>query len=328
MNQSGKDTQSGSMRRHLIGLAVSIALSAGILAILWLYNGVRFDRLLIEWNRAEKGILAAVIVLSAAFHVFVGAHKLWFVLRSMGLLITYRETLLVRLGAGPLRVFVPLKAGEFLNILYFWYHKRMPFGRASGASVFDRGLNLIGAAFWLMIGLVLLPETWPSAWRMPLIAGVIAAYLVLFFCTPLHGLLVRLARPVHPKVGRLVEGMLAPFREFSGPRKLVFTAYALVFQLRPLIVCYFLFRAYGVSLDPVRVLAYGSLAIFAAHVPGFIVGMGPREAVIVTMFASNAPAETLLSIGLLLTFSVHVIPMLLGLPWMTWFLRHLRRHGS
>ncbi len=326
------------LARHVAMFALSLALSGVILAFLWYYKGVRFDALASEWHRAAKGPLVATILASAAFHVFVGAHKLASVLRAMGVDIGYREVLLVRLGGGPLRVLVPLKAGEMLNVVYFWRHKRMPFGRASGAAVFDRGLNILGAVIWLAVGLALLPEAWPEtwprtwavpglAWEVPvkatLFLGAAALYIVFFFCTPIHGWAIRLAGRVHPKIGRLAEGMLAPLREFSFGRKVFFTVYGVVFQLRPLLVCMFLFRVYGVHPDLVTVIAYMSVAVIAAHLPGFIAGMGPRETAMVTLFAGLAPAATLFSIGLLQTFTVHIIPMLVGLPWSAWFVRRL-----
>ncbi len=338
-------TEGRSFRRRLATVGVSLALSVGILATLWFYKGVHFDRFLDQWRKADKVILATVIVLSAAFHIFVGAHKLWCIVRALGLDMTYLEMLWVRLGAGPLRAFIP-KVGEFVNVVYLWRRKRMPFGRASGATAFDKGLNLFGAIFWFLVSLAMLPGAWVEGWtthwaipvwpgvtlRIPLretlFAGMICLYLLFFFCTPMHALMIRLGRKVHPKIGRLAEGVLAPFCEFSLPRKLFFSVYALFFQLRTLVVCYFLFLAFGVSSVPdiPHLVAYTSVAIFAAHLGG-LAGMGPREAVIVTLFASYAPEhpEKLLSIGLMLTFSVHVIPMLLGLPWMMWFLGHLRR---
>ncbi len=326
--------------RHVGAFALSLLLSGVILAVLWFWKGVRLDAVVRQWRGADHVLLAAVLVLSTLFHVFVGAHKLWCVLRAMGLEIPYREALAVRLGAGPLRILVPLSAGEFLNVFYFWRHRRMAFGRASGASVFDRGLNILGALFWLLAGLAVLPEAWPDAWprtwtvpglglalpiKGTLFALVLGGYLLFFFCTPAHGWAVRVARRVHPKAGRLAEGVLAPLREFPLRTKLFFTAYAVVFQVRPLVVCYALLRAYGAPVDLVHVIAYMSVAVLAAHLPGFAVGMGPRETAMATLFAPYASADTLLSVGLLQTFMVHVIPIFVGLPWMWWFLKRLVR---
>ncbi|HQF24523.1 MAG TPA: hypothetical protein PL065_13755, partial [Polyangiaceae bacterium] len=60
--------------------------------------------------------------------------------------------------------------------------------------------------------------------------------------------------------------------------------------------------------------------------PGFVVGSGPRETVLVEAFgAAYGPVEAIFLGGLLMTFAVNVFPALLGLPWTVWFLRRLRR---
>jgi len=318
-----------SLKRHLLTLLGSLFLSAAVLAALWHHSQIRFDMFVAKWTEADKSILGALIVLSAAFHIFVGAHKLWCILRSLSLKIAYVEALRIRLGVGPLRVLVPLDGGELLNVAYFWRHKRMPVGRAAGAAAFDRGLNVMGSFFWLFLGLSILPDAWPSqwspAWRLPAALLAVAAYFIGLFCLPLHELAISVAGKLHPKLARFLAGVLAPFREFDWRKKLFFSAYALFFQVRPLAVYWFLFKAYGVTMEGVKILAYGSLAGIGAHLPGFLVGLGPREAFTVALFRGQAPDEVLLGVGILLTFTVHIIPMLLGLPWMMWFLRRLRQ---
>jgi hypothetical protein len=68
--------------------------------------------------------------------------------------------------------------------------------------------------------------------------------------------------------------------------------------------------------------------MLAGHTPGTFVGMGPREWALTEMFASSAPKGIVLTVGLLLTLTVHIIPMLLGLPWVSWFLRRLATVGT
>ena len=310
--------------RHAVGLALSLAVSAAMIAFLWFWKGIRMDALASEWNRADKWILAAVIVLSAAFHIFIGAHKMWMVLRAMRVNIGYGEALQVRLGGGPLKTVVPLEAGELVNVLYFWHHKKMPFGRASGAMIFDRGLNLIGTSFWLLVGIILLADL-AAEWQAILLIGTGAAYGLFFFFAPLHGLLVRLATRLVPKMGRFFEGILAPFREFTVGQKLFFMLYGAFFQMRSMVVCYFLFQAYGIDVDIRHAVGYIPMAVLAGHMPGVVMGAGPREAAIVELFSAYAPPDVLLSVGLLMTISVHAIPIFLGIPWVAWFLKRLLR---
>ncbi len=277
--------------------------------------------------QANGTILLSTIVLSAAFHHFIGAHKQWCVLRAMQVDITYIEALWLRLGSGPLRTLVPLEAGELVNIVYFWRHKKMPFGRASGAMIFDRGLNIIGTSVWLLVGLILLADV-ANEWRALLLIGAGTAYGLFFFFTPLHDWVVRTATRILPKAGRFVEGVLAPFREFSVRQKFFFMAYGAFFQLRPLAVCYLLFRAFGVSPSPAHSIGYTSLAVMAGHTPGVFMGSGPRESAISFFFAGYATDDVLFSVGVLMTLTVHAIPVFLGIPWVWWVLKRLAKKES
>jgi hypothetical protein len=311
-----------------------LAFSATVLALLWRWHGLGLDQLLHEWRRADKTLLLLVIVGSATFHILVGAHKQGLILRWLGVDIGFGEMLRVRLGTGPLRLMLPLSAGEYVQIVYFWGHRRMSLGHASGALVFDKGVNLLGATFWLALGFAVLPDAVAPAGAAPRsllarwlpFAAVLLLYCAVFFVPRVLALGVALARRIHARVGTLAEGLAAPFIEFSVRRKLLFVAYGIAFQLRPLLVCLGLLAAYHLPHQVEHVAAYGSIAVFAGYTPGAMVGMGPREVAVVQTFSRlGAPADALFSVGLLMTFAQNVLPMMLGVPWLIWFVRRLRR---
>ena len=309
-------------------MTLALLASIGTLLIVCSRNSVTLAKLAEAWSGVNKPLLSAVILGAAALDIFIGSDKLWRILRAMRAALTFPEVLRFRLGSGLPRVLFPLKSGEALNILFFHRHKRMPLGRASGAVFFDRGLNLVGATFWLLIG-ILIANDIVLHQQILLCLGFGAAYVVFFFLTPLHTVLIKIAGRIHVKLGRFAAGLLAPFKEFSPRKRLFFLSYGLLSRTRPLLVCYLLFTAFGIAPDPERFIAYTSIAIFAGHLPT-TAGSGPREAAIVLLFAGTAPSNVLLSIGLLMTITVHVVPMMIGFPWIPWFLRRLvgREHDS
>jgi hypothetical protein len=323
-----------SVARRLLGLVASVAFSGTILALLWRWHGLGLDQLHHEWHTADKRLLLIVIVGSTLFHIFVGAHKQGLILRYMGVDIGYGEMLKVRMGTGPLRLMLPLSAGEYVQIVYFWGHRRMPLGHATGALVFDKGVNLLGAAFWLTLGLAILPDIGrltggaPRSLLLrwaPLVA-VLLLFGLIFFVPRTLVWGVGLARRLHRRVGDLAGGLTAPFVEFSVGRKLLLVVYGVAFQLRPLLVCLGLLAAYHLPHEGQHVMAYGSIAVFAGYTPGAMAGMGPRELAVVQTFSKlGAPADALFSVGLLMTFAQNVLPMMLGVPWLIWFVRRLRR---
>jgi len=149
--------------------------------------------------------------------------------------------------------------------------------------------------------------------------------VLLFTVRPLRDLATKAAQRIHPKLGRLARGVLSAFEEFSPGRKIGFLGYGIVFQLRPLIVCYLLFLAFNPARMPSlqEFLAYGSVVVLMSNVPLTVAGIGPREAALTTLFATYASDVTLLSVGILMSFSIHVVPAILGIPFMFPLLRAL-----
>ncbi|MDP6526109.1 MAG: lysylphosphatidylglycerol synthase transmembrane domain-containing protein [Kiritimatiellia bacterium] len=315
----------GGLRRHGIAVLIALSVSALTLIVVCRSYDITFSRLIDSAGMADRQSLLLVFFASALFHIVLGADKLWRVLRAMRVDITFSDALRIRLGSGPLRLFVPLKAGEAVNIVFFCRHKRMALGRAGGAVVFDRSLNIAGSVLWLLIGLVTMRQVdVPHQVLISLLLGM--GYVLFFFLTPVHAFAASTAESINPKLGRFVSGLLEPLREFSAGKKAFFLLYGFLFQARDLLVCYFLFRSFGFVPDPATFIAFVSIAQFAGHLPS-VVGMGPREAALVMLFSGVAPSDVLLSIGFMMTLAINVVPMLIGLPWVPWFLRGVAKKG-
>ena len=308
-------------RTRWLSMGGAILASAGLYWILMKTTGANLDALWTVWRGANWAFVCGILVFSLSVHLILGADKLRRVLKATGFDLPWALVLKVRLGAGPLRVAMPVDMGEILNIAFFRQYSKMPLADASGACLFDRGLNFLGSAFWLMAGLVLLPVKGQGL--APNALGIGAAgilYGIFVFASPVHASLVRLANGVHPKLGSFIKGFLSPFSKCPPLQKLLLVGYGVVFQARPLIVCYLLFLALGVHAPLDIFLTFASLAVFAGHIPT-AAGIGPREAALVVLFKGMAPAGTILAIGAAMSLLVHVIPMLAGLPWLPWFLR-------
>lgn len=314
-------------RRALLAL-LGLALSAGILALVFDTLELSWSDLLAAWGAADQGLVATAVLCSVAWHVLLGAHKLYLILRAMGANPRYWELARLRLGEGPLRLLLPLRGGELFTVAFFHQHQRMPLGAASGALVFDRSLNLLGTAVWLLTGLLLLPAASPSSARtVTSVALLVGLYLALTLATPLHQALTRLAARLHQRAGNFARGLLSPWRDLSAGRKLLLAGYGVLFSARPPAVCAMMLAAHGLWPGPGPVLAYTALALLAGALPGPILGLGPREGVLALALAAHAPTASAapLSVALLTTLAVHLLPMALGAPYVPWLLRHLKK---
>lgn len=328
---SGQPRQS-ALRRSLGGIAGCVLTSA-ILAWIWRRHGLDLTALIHGSRHANAAIVAIVFISSAAFGLLIGAHKLHLVLRSMGAPIRYRETLLVRLGSAPARVLLPFASGDLMQVFCFRAAARLPLARASGAVVFDKGTNFIGALLWLAVGSALLSRnsTTPEsiARAMPMLSCALGitlpACLVAVFATPAQELAVRWVNRIHPRLADSLSGVLEPFRQLEFSRKLMLIGYGVLFQARPLVVCYALLAAVDRYPGIQAVLASSAAAVCAGYAPGFVAGSGPREAVLLELLGpSGVPPEAGFFVGALMTLSVHVVPAIIGAPWTLWMLRSLR----
>ena len=326
----------GGSARSWGGVVVSVGFTLAILAWIGVRHEVGWSALRDQAAGADIGLVVMVFIGSAVFHVFVGAHKLHCILRAVGVDIRFGETLRVRLGAGPIRALLPLSTGELIQLFYFRVNKQMPLASVSGVIAFDKGVNLMGALAWFLLGLALAPfgmvrlvGAVDAKWLGILPGTLLVACLVVVFFVPAHSLAVRVGGAVHPGLGAALSNLLGPLRELSAMKKIWLASYGVLFQLRPIVVCFFLLRAVGLRPHVIDALAASSAAVCAGFLPGFAAGSGPREAVLVeSLRSSYAPVDAILYAGILMTLGVHIFPALVGAPWTFWFLKRLRRNAS
>lgn len=311
--------------------ALAFLVSATILVVLAVKVNVRLHApgglqptLMDQLRQVNWLVLLATFVFSAFWHTVVGADKWWRILRALGADVPWTEVFRVRLGSDPIRFAAPLKSGEIVNAAYFSRLKTFGFSRAAGSIAFDKSINFFGTLVWLYVGIAALTQV-PPAGHILLHTGMGITLVGLLVLRWPRELIRRAATRVHPKVGRLVAGVLAAFEEFSFRRKVAMLGYGVVFQLRPLIVCYLLFAAINGHHLPAleELVAFGSVAVLMSNIPLTVAGIGPREATIMALFAPYGDQLTLLGVGILMSFSIHVIPAIIGIPFMFGLLRAL-----
>jgi len=322
-DDNGKVARTSTAGRQAAWLLVSIVLSALALWMVFRRHDIHFKELIGRIRETDIAVFALMAVSSAVFHIVIGADKMWRVLRAMRVEISFLETLGIRLASGPLRLLFPVKSGEVINIIYFHRHKRLPVGRASGAVIFDRGLNIIGSFFWLGIGILMAGgmKAEPLVWTG---IGISALYVAFFFLSPIHSALIGICAKIHRGFGDFIKDTLSPFREFTFGQKAFFVLYGIIFQTRPLFVYYVLLLAAGILPESRTFILNSSLALFAGHVPSFG-GAGPRELAFVEIFKQYG-ADTVLGVGLLMSIVVFAIPTALGIPLIPWYVRRLARN--
>jgi uncharacterized protein (TIRG00374 family) len=310
-------------------MGLAILVSVAVLVVLGWKTGVRMDALVEQFRRVNWAVLAATLAFSVSWHALVGTDKWWRILRGQGADVGYWEVFRVRMGSGPIRFATPFKVGEVVNALYFARLNSFGFSRAAGSIVFDKAINFFGLLFWMYVGLAVMATT-PRIEHLAIHVAVGATVLVFFAVRPVRRAAMIVAGKIHPKLGRLAAGVLSAFEEFSTAKKIGFLLYGIVFQFRDLVVCWLLFLAFHPDRFPSveEVMVYGSLVILMGSVPLTVSGIGPRETALVLLFSGHASNATLLSIGLMMSLSIHVAPAIVGIPWMLPLLRAVTRRDD
>jgi hypothetical protein len=295
---------------------LSAGLTVVILGLLAWKAGIRLEVVAEQLRRLNWPLFAGILVLSQAWHMLLGSDKWWRILRALGAHVGFWEVFRVRTASDPIRFAAPMKSGEIVNAAYFARLQNLGFSRAAGSVVFDKALNFFGTVVWLYVGIVAMAQL-PTAGYVGFHSALGASVLVLICFRPVRRAAVGVAAAVHGKLGRLAEGVLSAFEEFSPARKFGFLLYGVIFQIRPLAVCALLFIAFQPERLPSlqEFLALGSLVVLMSNIPS-LGGIGPREATLMAVFAGYAEPSTLLSVGVLMSFSVQVLPALVGVPFM------------
>ena len=334
----------GQWKKILFAWVISMV----IVVILCAKTGVRLQDVFWVIMQADPLWLAGIFLFSALVHILLGSYKWLLILKGIGCKTSYGEVVFVRMGSDPIRFAMPFKLGELSNLLYFTRVDKLPLGESASWVLFDKALNFLGTLIWLAVGIILTLSA-PEYLKWPvIIGGGLLALLVI--ARPLPDFIYNKSRKIHPKLGSVMEQLLATFRRISIRRRLSLIGVAAVFQLRPLIICGLLFMAFGQvhfrSVPGVgELLSKGSAVVVASNFPGPQAGIGPRETALFLLFREHLagegdeeipdirregthirpedrrpapahPGTVLISIGILMAIAIHVVPAVLGLPLM------------
>jgi len=303
-------------------VALPYAVTIGMVAFILSRIGLR-DVAGVMWSADLRFVLAAT-VFSCLANTVAGADKWRRVVNYMGAKVTFRESLFIRLGAGPIRFVAPSKSGELVKPVYVQRWHGLPFVRGTSSLVLDKVFNFWGVLLFLFVGLPLFGHGVP--WY---VAGLPALFIivpvVLWSC---RRVFYRLAERIHGKLHTVLSDLLSAF-EVIGPKQQAFLlAYSVLFQATEVATCFMICRA--VRIDPAvpfhKVMVFVPIVIIFSNIPiPTFSGIGLREAAMVTLLPhfGYGTVEQAAAVGLLLSTVEYLIPAAIGVPVLPAFLRAL-----
>ncbi len=295
------------------------AVSIGILAVLaWRVDLAETFTTLSSMRVAP---LALAVFLAASASYILGGYKWMRILAGLGYEVPYSQILFVRLGSEPVKFIVPAKAGELIRPIYLKSQFDIPLPGGIGSLALDKMFNLFGLLIIFACGVALTVDT-----------GFAVALLVL--CFLLMALIRRLAKPItewlvekEGKTARALGELLATLHTLSTGETLFQLLMGIVFLFTEVLTGYLALTAAGVQVPFSTAMTYLPAVIIVVQIPVTISGIGTREAGIVAFFLAFASKETLLAVGIAYTLVELIMPVMIGLPWLSPLLKQVKLVG-
>lgn len=268
--------------------------------------------------KAIAGFPALAVLLCTAIALFeevlVGPLKWRFVVRDVGVPLSLREAILIRVGSQPVRAIAPLKSGEALPVAYLSRVHKLAVGLGAGTVVFEKAVNAWSAIVHILVALGLLGFwiAWPA----------LALWTVIPFVRgPVRWLAGRVsgAGKVRKMAGDTLQAILSirpGTLALQLPLAIFFTGLEIVNTAVVLTVL-------GAEVPFAVVLLTVPISYFLNNVPVTFLGIGMREGFFVLMLSGLAGRAEALATGVLVTAFEYVVPTVVGLLFSRRFLARM-----
>ncbi|MBZ0274394.1 flippase-like domain-containing protein [bacterium] len=297
----------GFRRRRLWRAAAAIVLMALIFAALVRVGG--WDDLRRTLSEANSASIAAAIALHFVV-IFVGAPLFWHrIVVWLGARPPLVEIYRLWLGVLCLRAILPMKAGSFvIGPNYLRVHYGLPFARGAGSMALYHFINFYTIWVYLALGLLLTG----TAGRVLPAAGL-AVVLAVPFALPWMRHPVAWVRAKNGRAGDLFANLVGGFTDLGLSNRLWLVLAGCALQLVDLFAIGMCLDAAGVGVPIAELLWRAPLVFLVANLPITFMGLGTREAAMVAFFAPFGSEVTALAGGLIMSFSMSLLPVFVSL---------------
>ena len=300
-------------KKRSIGGILAVVFSVAIIIIL-VYHYDAKD----VWHTAYNAlsphlIFATALVLLA--HIFLASERLRLVLWDMGLKLKVSEGILIRMGCSPMKLLVPLKAGELLKPFYLSRNHSLPFASGLSAIVFDKLIVLISLVPFMLLAAILSGHLFLMIW-----AGILFICTVLLFVSGFRNLLLKLAGFFGERIHGLAVKLLSSFEAVSVKSSLQIIFYTVILNAIEIYLFFVCFEVTGVSTGIIQDYNAIFIAQMAGLLPFFVSGIGGREAALLLYLGNGTNESAILAGGILFSVFGRMLIHFLGLLWMPKFL--------
>ncbi len=275
------------------------ALTAVIFVILFRY--ISLTEVVRITKNCHINILLWTLVVSAGSNIYINALRFQNILRQLGIPLSLFETILIKGGGSLFKVFMPARSGEFVMMAYLKRVKDLSYIQSFFLIISEYILNLSALILFFLTGFL-----WSI--NQPAVNRHTLAMIIMFPTEENPS--SRGFRAVFHKWLPDIKDNVSLFRRLCFRKTIIF--YTLLYMGAEVLTFYLLAHALNIFIPFGIVLMLIPAAFLLSSLPLTLGGLGLRECAVLFLFSSYAPAEELLSLGVLYSFVENLFPLLIN----------------
>lgn len=281
----------------------------------FLFHWVPFAKIFKIIRSTNFSIICLTLFISAISNILISAYRWKLILKELGILISLKESLFIKMGSNIFVDIFPVKIGEFFRLLYLRRLQKIPYSKSILSIGSEYLLNIIALLCSVLLGGTIYLGNHVD---FSLLKSFLSCSPVILGALNISG---RFKRQLNNKYYRLFRISLRNVRKLMKKTNILF--YTFLFWIAELLNVYLLSIAVGISVPLYGIFLFMPLVIILESTSITFVGLGIREAAIIFLFLKFASVEALFSLGLLYSFVESLFPMFIGLGFTGSFLNKI-----
>lgn len=290
-------------KKQLFFSIITTIITVLIFAIL--FSQIDFFSVFNIIKNANLPMLLIAVLISFVFTFVLIPLKWKLVLNYIKCNLSFKEAFFISASVWPISMLMPFKSGDLIKSLYLKRQKKLSFKKATSTLVFDNAIDLLTLLFFTFLAFIFQYVQLP--YKLYFWFSIMAFFL---FCVML------IAK-------KIPSDFFYSFKVISLNRTLVIFTLSLLGVFISFISTYFVFLSINITIPFLKIMFYLPIIALISIIPITISGFGTREAATIFFFSNYASPENLLSVGILLSLLIVVLPSLVSLLFMKRFYKRL-----
>ncbi|MCK5260396.1 MAG: flippase-like domain-containing protein, partial [Candidatus Omnitrophica bacterium] len=290
--------------KKYIKATIVLAFTIGLWVLL--FSKANLANIINVIHEADFRTILLCLALSTVGNIFIAAYRWKVVLVQLGVPMSFKESLLIKMGSNVIIGFLPFRSGEASRLLYLTRVKNSSYVKASLSILIEYLIKILLLLSCTLLGLmtyffhVLNLKTFENSSLRPAFYCLLGFSSCEFFRNKFGGSWLIIFKDCFREV-------LAILR---NKEVLFYTTLILGLEMANF---YLLSKALSMNLPLYALLTFAPLAILLGSLPVTVAGLGTREAATLFLFARFSSSEILVSLGILVFFVDHLFPLMVGL---------------